>query len=42
MQEIASGVKWLFTEIEKFLIDQVNNVAKKTYNLLMLRMNNLR
>lgn len=34
-RKIASGVKWLFTEIEKFLIAQVNNVAKKTYNLLM-------
>ena len=32
---VAGAVKWLFTEIEKFIIKQVNDVAKKTYNLLM-------
>jgi hypothetical protein len=32
---IAGAVKWLFTEIEKFVIAQVNSAAKKTYNLLM-------
>lgn len=32
---IAGAVKWLFTEIEKFVIGRVNAAAKKTYNLLM-------
>ena len=32
---IAGAVKWLFTEIEKFVIARLNNAAKKTYNLLM-------
>jgi len=32
---VAGAIKWLFTEIEKFVIAQVNNAAKKTYNLLM-------
>lgn len=32
---IAGVVKWLFTEIEKFVIAKINNAAKKTYNLLM-------
>ena len=32
---IAGAVKWLFTEIEKFVIARINNAAKKTYNLLM-------
>ena len=32
---ISGAVKWLFTEIEKFVIAKINNAAKKTYNLLM-------
>jgi hypothetical protein len=32
---IAGAVKWLFTEIEKFVIGKFNSVAKKFYNLLM-------
>lgn len=32
---IAGAVKWLFTEIEKFVIARLNNAAKKLYNLLM-------
>ena len=32
---VAGAIKWLFTEIEKFVIAQVNNAAKKTYNFLM-------
>lgn len=32
---IAGGVKWVITLIEKEVIKKINDVAKKTYNLLM-------
>ena len=32
---IAGGVKWVITLIEKEVVKKVNDVAKKTYNLLM-------
>ena len=32
---IAGAVKWLFTQIEKFVIGKFNSVSKKFYNLLM-------
>jgi len=32
---VAGAIKWLFTEIEKFVIAQFNSIAKKFYNFLM-------
>ena len=32
---VAGAVKWLFTEIEKFVIARFNSAAKKVYNFLM-------
>ena len=31
---VASGIKWIFTEIQKFVIKTTNNALKKTYSLL--------
>lgn len=31
---VASGIKWIFTEIQKFVIKTTNDVLKKTYFLL--------
>jgi len=31
---VASGIKWIFTEIQKFVIKTTNNALKKTYYLL--------
>ena len=32
---VAGAIKWLFTEIEKFVIARFNSAAKKFYNFLM-------
>ena len=31
---VASGIKWIFTEIQKFVIKTTNDALKKTYSLL--------
>lgn len=31
---VASGIKWIFTQIQKFVIKTTNNALKKTYSLL--------